>query len=197
MSTVINLDDARARGIDLPVDDGVAQDILDEQEAWLIREIGALTGSRTERFYVGYDASGKIGLTRYTDSVTLTDGGVSVDTDYFRLIDRGAAVYRTTTAPSRFWTGPYIDATYTPNDEDVVRSSLYDLVALAAEPASRYNSERIGDYSYSRNRDSTAAQRAAIVARILPKRDSLTSVYIAPRRLVTEDPVVNRPEVWP
>jgi hypothetical protein len=195
VSTVINLADARARGIDLPPDDAVAQDILDSVEARATRKLGALTGSRTERFYVGRNPYGKLSLSRYTASVTITDNSVAVDADDYRLIDNGSGIYRTATI--RNWTGPYVDVTYTPADEDELRQVLYDLVALRAQPASRYNSERIGDYSYSRNRDTTAAQEAALLSSLLPKRDPLTSAYIAPRRLVSDSPIINLPEVWP
>jgi len=76
---MITLVEARDRGIELPADDVVAQDIIDEQEAWLARRIGPLEGPRTETFYVGVAATyGKLGLRRYTDLVTIVDGGYTV-----------------------------------------------------------------------------------------------------------------------
>lgn len=197
MSTVVTLADARARGINLPADDDVAQDILDEQEALLAGKIGALTGSRTETFYVGISRThGKLGLARFTDAVTLTDGGATVDADHLRLIDRGSAVVRSYESPIHWWTGPYVAATYTPNDEERVRSVLYDFVGLAAEPAGPYNSERLGDYSYTRSLpgQTPAAIRAALIASLLPPRDSLMTVYAVSRPLDARDPVINRPE---
>jgi hypothetical protein len=77
----ITLADARARGISLPSDDDVAQDIIDEQAAWLARRIGLLEGERTETFYVGLSAThGTLGLRRPTDTVVLTDAGATVNT---------------------------------------------------------------------------------------------------------------------
>jgi len=199
MSVILVLADARARGINLPADDGVAQDILDEQEAWLAQRIGPLTGSRTERFYVGLSFTREgLGLRRYTDAVTLTDGGSAVDAAYFRLVANGSAVVRTHDAPTQWWTGPYVDATYTPNDEAAVRGVLYGLVGLAVDPETPYDSETVGDYSYSRGSagKSPAARKAVLAASLEPKRDPALTL-LTRRRLVADDPVINRPEpVW-
>lgn len=195
--SLIVLADARARGIDLPSDDGAAQDIIDEQEAWLARRIGPLTGSRTERFYTGLAAShGKLGLRRYTDSVAVTDGGSLVATGNYRLVDDGSAIHHSYQAASQWWSGPYVDAEYEPNDLIEVKRVLYGLLALAAQPPGVYQSERIGDYSYTKSLpggETVASQRAALVSSLLPKRDSATTLYSA-RPLGYGDPVINRAE---
>jgi hypothetical protein len=195
---VITLEEARARGIALPADDAVAQDIIDEQEAWLARKLrGPLEGSRTETFHVGYNrTTGKLALARYTDAVTLTDGGVSVAADQFRLVDHGSAIERLETASSLWWTGPYVGAVYTPNDEDEVRRVLFDLVAIAATPAEAHTSEQIGAYSYSGGGvASRHASRAVLASSLIPKRDPLVSLVAVSRRLDIEDPVINRAEL--
>lgn len=195
--SVILLEEARARGIALPADDGVAQDIIDEQEAWLARQLrGPLEGSRTETFHVGYArTTGKLALARYTDAVTLTDGGAAVASDKFRLIDNGSAIERLETGPSLWWTGPYVVAVYEPNDEDEVRRVLFDLVALAATPAEAHTSEQIGAYSYSGGGvGNRFASRAVLAASLIPKRDPLVSLVAVSRRLDIEDPVINRAE---
>ena len=195
--SLILVSEARARGIALPADDLVAQDIIDEQEAWLAQRIGLLTGSRTQTFYVGIGwTHGKLGLARYTDAVTLVDGGTAVDSDHFRLVDRGSAVHHTYSAASQWWSGPYVEATYEPNDEDVVRKALFDLVALAVQPVTPYESETIGAYSYSKGTGpvSPAAQKAAIVSSLLPKHDP--NITIQSRRVAVNDPVINRAEPW-
>lgn len=192
----ITVAQARARGIALPSDSAAAQAVIDEQEAWLARRIGQLVGSRTERFYVGPDETrGKLGLARYTDSVTITDGGSALATDQYRLVDRGSSVVKVYEAASRWWTGPYVLVTYTPNDETLVESVLYDLVALAAQPATPYESEQIGSYSYRRGTGtaSIAGQRAALISQLLPKHDA-TLTLRGPRRLASIDPVINRAE---
>jgi hypothetical protein len=186
MSDVINLANARLRGIQLPDDDTVAQDILDEQEAWLAQRIGPLIDERTETFYVGLsDTRGALYLRRYADpeDYEVTDGGADVDPDHTRLIDDDSTVQRTYAAVSRFWTGPYVTVTYTPTDEAAVRGVLYSLVGLAAEPAGPYESEQIGSYSYRRGRgggDMTGT-RAALASSLLPKRSPVLTVWTHPR----------------
>lgn len=196
--SLVSIAECRNRGIGLPADDTSAQDIIDEQEAYLERKIGSLTGSRTETFYVGLSAThGKLGLARYTDTVTLTDGGAAVSDDFFRLIDNGAAVVRTDVAPARWWTGPYVVAVYEPNDEIAVRGVLFDLVALKARPTGSYQSERIGDYGYTRSipgGQTPESIRAGLASSLLPKRDQLATLYAVSRRLSYGDPVINRPE---
>ena len=194
--SLITIAQARARNVPLPVDDTAAQDVIDEQEAWLARRIGPLTGSRAETFYVGLsETRGKLGLRRHTDAVVVTDAGAAVAADQYRLTDDGASIARVYSAPSRWWTGPYVTATYTPNDQAEVESALYDLVALASTPATGYASEQIGAYSYRKGAGSVtvAAQRAAIVSALLPKHDHAVTL-MGPRRLSDIDPVINRAE---
>jgi hypothetical protein len=197
---VITVNEARARGIlSLPTVDATAQQIIDEQEAWLARRIGPLGGERTETFYVGVSSThGKLALARYTDEVDLTDAGVTVDSDDFLLIDKGSAVTRAHHFGQRWWRGPYVTATYEPNDANEVRRVLFDLVSLAAAPVGPYNSESIGDYSYSHGlpgSQTDAQTRAALVSALLPKRDAALTISAVGRRLRYGDPVINA-EVW-
>lgn len=196
--------EARARGVAIPADDAVAQDIIDEQEAWLARRIGPLTGARTETFYVGLSAQkGKLALRRYTDSVTVTDAGSAVAAGHFRLIDNGSAIVRRYEAPSYWWTGPYVEVAYTPSDEDEVRRVLYLLLKFAVDPHadSPFNSEQIGGYGYSKGqsagRSTTDGQRAALADSILPKRDPALTLKAVSRPLMYGDPIINRAEVIP
>jgi hypothetical protein len=194
---VITLGEARARGIALPADDVVAQDIIDEQEAWLARKLrGPLEGSRTETFHVGYGrTTGKLALARYTDAVTITDGAAALASGQFRLVDHGSGLERLETGSSLWWTGPYVAVTYEPNDESEVRRVLFDLVALAATPAETHTSEQIGAYSYSGGGvASRSAARAVLASSLIPKRDPLVSMVAVSRRLAIEDPVINRAE---
>lgn len=202
--SLIVLADARDRGIALPDDDDVAQDIIDEWEAWLGRRIGTLIGERTETFYVGISAThGKLSLRRYTDEVVVTDGGSVVDTDYYRLVDDGSAIVRKYASPTRWWTGPYVEVAYTPTDEIEVRRVLYTLLQIAVDPHADtpFNSEQIGAYSYSKGqsagRSSTDGQRLSLADSLLPKRDPALSVVAVSRSLNDSDPVINRAEVIP
>lgn len=191
------LGDYRARSIALPSDDVVAQDIIDKEVAWLARKLGGpLEGSRTESFHVGYTrTAGKLSFRRFTDAVTLVDGVNTVPTSQYRLIDQGSAVERT--EPNLpWWTGPYVAATYTPNDLSEIERALYDLVALSVTPVELHSSEQIGAYSYSGGgTGNRAAARAVIVASLKPKRDPLVSLVAVSRKLDIEDPVINRAEL--
>ena len=179
----ITVDQARARGIEMPADDDSAQSIIDEQESWLRHRIGQLEGPRTETFYVGiHDTRGKLYLRRYTDEVEVVDDEVAVDADQIRLIDDGSTVQRAYAATSRYWTGPYVEVTYVPNDEDDVRRVLFDLIAMAAEPTGPYESEQIGSYSYRRGKGSLTGTRAALASSILPKRSPVLTVETKVRR---------------
>lgn len=196
---MITVAEARTRGISaLPTDDVTAQQIIDEQESWLARRIGPLEGERTETFYVGLSAThGKLALARYTDEVDVTDAGSDVDPSVFRLVDNGSAIVLSHSASTRWWRGPYVTAKYEPNDTNEVRRVLFDLVSLAAAPVGPYNSESIGDYSYSHGlpgSQTDAQTRAALVSSLLPKRDAAFSIQAVSRRLGYGDPVINRPE---
>jgi hypothetical protein len=196
---VITVAEARARGIPLPSDDLVAQDIVDEWEAWLARRIGPLDGSRSETFYVGISTTdSKLSLRRFTDDVTLTDGGHSVADDQFRLVDNGAAVTHTYAAANQYWTGPYVTATYEPNDAAEVRRVLYQLLALAMDEHADgpYASETLGDYAYSKGSSASqaVATRATLVASLLPRRDAAGTLHSISRGAEADDPVINRSE---
>src|SRR5689334_24385213 len=113
--SVVTPGECRDRGIQLPLDDLVAQDVINEQEAWLARRIGLLEGARTETFRVGLGgSSAKLALARPTDSVVVVDGGVTVDTARYRLVDHGSAIALANLEAMPWWQGPYITAAYTP-----------------------------------------------------------------------------------
>lgn len=208
--SVVLLEDARARGIALPSDDAVAQDIIDEQEAWLARRIGLLEGARTETFFVGGltvggDASvARLGLRRYTDSVTVTDAGAAVDAARYRLVGDGSAIVPAPDDPAAYWTGPFVTVTYTPNDLSEVKAAIYNLLALAGPTGTPENglaSETIGAYSYSRGAGGAAptlASKAVIASSLLPKQNQAATLYASTRRSTPGDPVINLPEpAWP
>jgi hypothetical protein len=203
MSDILDLTEARNRGLDLPTDDTAAQNILDETEAWLARKIGPLTGDRTETFYAGvYSVSGALGLKRFTDAVTVTDGGSAVDPSQVRLVREGAAVTHTYVAPSAIWRGPYIGVTYEPNDLLEVTRALYALVELELSPeAGEITGETIGSYSYQRGAGFAQVpkghKQAAIVSALLPKSNQLQTIYASSRPVTPDDPRINAPEYEP
>jgi hypothetical protein len=196
--SLVSIADCAARGITLPTDPITAQGVIDGRESWLSRRIGPLVGARTEKFYVGVGAStGRLGLRRFTDSVAVVDGGGTVNVNHYRLVANGSEIVRTYTAASPYWTGPYVEPTYTPNDEDEVREAIFALISLALDLPTTMESEQIGSYSYRRGgapgTASPAAQRGIIVSGLLPKHDSNVTLHSA-RSVEADDPVINRRE---
>lgn len=174
----VTLDEVRARGIAISDDDDVAQDIIDEQEAWLARRIGPLDGEIIQTFYIrSWDDHGKLYLQRYTDAVEVTDNEVAVDEADIRLVDDGSAIRRRET---NYWAGPFVKVTYTPNDLLEVRRVLFDLIAMSVDPATPYESEQIGSYSYRRGKGSLQASRGALASSLLPKRAPALTVQAQP-----------------
>ena len=139
MSLVV-LADAQARaGSD------VTQDMIDEEEAWLVSQIGPLTGERTETFYLPSRVAGTVDalyLSRRTDAVDgFTSDGTAL-TDY-RLVEN-YIVERNYDADES-WSDPLV-VTYTPNDEEVLKGVIYDLLTYRMLPTN-LQSVRIGAYS--------------------------------------------------
>ncbi len=162
MSLVV-LADAQSRA-----GESVTQDMINEEEAWLTSQIGPLTGERTETFYLPARLAGTVDalyLSRRTDAVDgFTSNGVAL-TEY-RLLD-GYVVEREPDS-SESWDDPLI-VTYTPNDTDMVKGVIYDLLTFRSLP-SNLQSVRIGAYSetYATGSSSGAgAVRSALLGRIL------------------------------
>jgi hypothetical protein len=165
---MLTVAEVRARGITLPIDDGYAQDVIDEAEAWLAARIGPLDGPRTEIFTDPYSTFGVVShqwysavfrLHRQTDSVEVTEAAVEVPValhgDIYVVRDEG------------YWTGP-VSVTYTPTDDVLVRGTLFDLLRLGTTETG-FESETMGSYSYTRPRTSTVASRWALWRRFLPR----------------------------
>jgi hypothetical protein len=200
---VVSLDEARGRGIPLPADDAAAQSIISEWEAWLARRIGPLDGNRTETFWVQYTSTRqKLSLRRYTSAVAVIDGGMTLGATDFMLTDNGSTLSRVDSLGSTlFWSGPFVTATYSPNDLDEVRRVLFALLVLAVDEHADgpYVSENLGDYGYSKGSSAVAtdAVRAVLADGLLPKRDPALSILASSRRVSFDDPVINRREpVW-
>lgn len=175
---IITVAEARLRGVTLPSDDDAAQAAIDEQVDWLAKRVGPLDGERTETFYVGFGrARGCLYLRRYTDAVVIVDGPTTLVDDQFVLEGNGSSVRRQLTNYPLGWTGPYVTATYRPNDEDSVRKVLIDLLTLAAGSVGALQSETIGAYTYNRgNGKLIAGQRGTLASSLLPRRPSATTL---------------------
>jgi hypothetical protein len=164
--------------------DDQVQDVIDREEATLARQITALSGSRTQLVYSGDPASlglwwdpaawepgtrvwilsdrmAPIWLLRPTDAVTVKDNGLTVAGSDVRLLNRGRLVERA----SGGWRGPLVEVTYTPNDALEVTRVVIELCRLTMTETG-YNSERIGDYGYTRSLpggESPTATRKALI----------------------------------
>ena len=148
--------------------ESVTQDMIDEEEAWLTSQVGPLTGERTETFYFPSQLVGTVDalyLSRRTDAVdAFTSDGDAV-TDY-RLVS-GYIVERNYDA-TESWDDPLI-VTYTPNDEELVKSVVYDLLTYRSLPTN-LQSVRIGAYSETFATGSSGgsgAVKRALVGKIL------------------------------
>lgn len=156
--------------VDTTLDEPALQAIIDREEAWLARRIGPLADERTVTYYVWpTDLDDPLWLSRPTDEVAVTDGGTELDESVVRLLGNGTIVERADAS----WVGPTVEIASEPNDGLEVKGGVIELVRLTLTE-SGYQSERIGDYSYSRGPGSTMAAREAIAYALLPHRGSGT-----------------------
>lgn len=169
--SLVTLSEAQARAGDV-----ITQDHVDEVEQDLETRIGPLIGSRTETFYLSQAREPRwnidgLWLSRRTNAVILTNTSLdgtpatlTAETDY-RLVN-GLLIEQMR------WGASWLDtmaATYEPNDEELVRSVIYDMLAYRQTPQG-LQSIRIGSYSETffpdGQRDSVVMD--ALLRRVLP-----------------------------
>ena len=146
--SLVSLADAQARA-----GANITQDQIDEVEEGWTAVLGPLTGERTETFPLSERRNrlrtvDGLYLTRRTDAVTVTNAytgesaaSLTEGTDY-RLLDH-LLVER---IPEGAAWRDVLDATYTPNDEETVRSVIFDTLSYRQTPAGT-QSIRIGEFS--------------------------------------------------
>jgi hypothetical protein len=183
--SLIDLEDAQDR-----VASGITQDQIDEVEEELAGLIGPLIGERTETYLLSEARAPRwnidgLWLSRKTDAVILTNGDdaelLVAGTDY-RLIN-GLLIEHITNGEAWLDT---MAATYSPNDEEQVRSVIYDMLTFRQTPTGT-QSIRIGAYSetYFPEGAGSEAVIGALLRRVLPAAGmGLTSPfrYAATRR---------------
>lgn len=150
-----------------PLTDPQLQEVIDREEAWLARRIGALEGSRTATFVVtSQGAALPLRLPRPASSVTVVDNGTALASSAYRLDDPWtlSRVSTTSWAPAS-WTGPVV-ATWDPIDKLEVVKATIELVRLTLAETG-HDSETVGPYSY--NRGDVARRRRAILGALRPK----------------------------
>ena len=160
MSLVVLADAQSRAGSD------VTQDMIDEEEAWLVTKIGPLTGERTETFTLPARLHGIVDalyLSRRTDSVDAFTSDGSARTQY-RLI--GDYIVERNPDATETWTDPLV-VTYTPNDEEIVKGVIYDLLTVRLLPTN-LQSIRVGQYSETFATGSTSGSvKKALLNRVL------------------------------
>ena len=172
--SLVDLEDAQER-----VGDSITQDQIDEAEDELTALIGPLTGERTETFYLTDARHPRwlidgLWLSRRTNAVILTNRTIegspttlTAGTDY-RLVN-GLLIEHITLGASWY---DILAATYSPNDEELVRSVIYDLLTYRQTPAGT-QSIRIGAYSETyfpegNSTNSSDPVLGALLRRVLP-----------------------------
>lgn len=144
------------------------QSIIDREEAWLAGQVGPLTGARTDTYRPGLtDAT--LYLRRRAESVTVTDDGVALvaDTDYLFTPASGAIRRGSYLAPQS-WAG-VVTVAYIPNDEAAVKRAVIELVRGTLGETGM-DSERIGEYEYTRGDSAERVSRANLARSILLAR---------------------------
>ncbi len=190
--SLVTLSEAQSR-----VGDAITQDQIDEAEEQLARLIGPLVGERTETFFLdernNFRLIDGLYLSRYTDAVILThDADLLIAGTDYRLLN-GYVIDRISTSGTA-WTQT-MTATYSPSDEEAVRSAVFDWLSYAQTPAG-VQSIRIGAYSETYFPEGTSSRTAdpvigGFLRRILPSAGlGLTSPFryagsSLPRTLIT------------
>jgi hypothetical protein len=167
MPEVLSIEDATARHkLGAGMESADLRGAIEDEERWLARLIGPLTGTLVHTIPGGGYAS--IFLPRTVSAVTeITDGldpVVIVDPINYYL--DGRVIY----SPGYYWTGP-ITVTATLDDEAAVRLALVDLLRLRLGDTG-HQSETGNDYSYS-DAQTIAQKRADVVAALLSTRGIL------------------------
>lgn len=146
--SLVTLSEAQARS-----GASVTQDMIDEVEETLTHLIGPLVGSRTETYYLSRARDPRWAIDglytrRYTSAVILTSTNtgespvsLTAGTDYLLLNDH--VIERLPTGAA--W-GDTLAAVYEPNDEERVRSVIFDWLIYRQTPIG-LQSIRIGAYS--------------------------------------------------
>lgn len=152
------------------VDPQALQEAIDREEAWLERRIGALEGERTVVYYLRYtDLDDPLLLPRPTNAVDVVDGDISVSASVIRLLGAGTFIERADAS----WTGPSVAITFEPNDTLEVKRVVLELVRLSLVQTG-YQSERIGEYSYTLTPGSHRSERTALLRELRIHRGANT-----------------------
>jgi hypothetical protein len=178
---VLSVAQARAANVGVGLSDAALEETILEEEAWLARRIGPLTGTRTEVFWLSgaTPSMSLVHLKRPTGSATATLDGDDLTAD---VQVRGEGWILARQPEGTRWHGR-LEATYTPNDEAEVRRALKELVAVTttSQASPGMASEQVGSYAYQRAKGALTGLRQSIVASLLePGRAGSSRLLGAP-----------------
>jgi hypothetical protein len=169
--TVVTVEQVKAV-VSTDLSDEDLEEVIAREEAWLARRLGPLTGERDQTCYI-IDSDLDMPLYLARPTVEVVDNGIELGEAQVRLLGAGTQVERADAS----WTGPVVVITFTPNDELEVERAVIELTRLSVS-TTPFESERIGEYSYSRGTGagarSPAMQRAEILRELLPLRGPRT-----------------------
>jgi hypothetical protein len=176
MPSLVSIAEVRAL-VRTRLSDSDLQAVIDREEAWLAGRVGALTGSRTDTFTPGIGDT-PLYLRRRAESVVLTDDGRTLAASEFLFTPSTGMIRRiwtpdlTNSPPWRQlylgWQGT-VTATYSPSDEAAVERVVIELVRGTVGETG-YDSESLGDYSYTRGESAGRLSRYDLARSILVKR---------------------------
>jgi hypothetical protein len=165
---VLSVEQARAANLGGALGDTALEEAILEEEQWLRRRIGPLTGERTQRFALAglRPGSSEVHLRRPTDEVVVElvdEEGTA--TDISTTVELRGNGWVVAQLPNGTRYDVAVEATYVPTDELEVRRALRSLLALStSEQASPgMASEQLGSYAYQRAAGASTKLRQQIV----------------------------------
>ena len=166
--SLVTLSEVRAL-VETGLTDVDLQAVLDREEGWLAGKVGVLTGERTDTFWPVLTDT-PIYLSRRAAAVVVTDNALSVAPADLRFVPESGMVRRT----SQYWTGGPIAVTWTPADLDTVKRGVIELVRGTVGETG-FDSETLGEYSYTRGDVTLQLSRLAIVRSVLLRRPAYST----------------------
>ncbi len=174
MTSLLTIAEVRAL-ISTGLSDADLQDVIDREEAWMIRAFGAhyTAGQSVTEIFAG-ERTRSLYLRRPIATVTsITADGETLDSDDYRLWGDEGRIERLPIGSLWGWRGEggiwfeeTITVVYTPQDDnDLRKSALIDLLRLTLNRSGLKSESVAGEYSYTAF-ENTDAERARVMKRL-------------------------------